>query len=332
MKPKRCRQPETFESNKTDGSFIVRQGHEKSMKSLEEFITAFITNIEVKGIRSISTVRNYKMYLYKFLDFTGNIALADLNIETVDRWHKHLLDKGLSQKTCGFYLIGIRSFLKWMVQRNIKPPILSEQIEVPKTHRILKDIPSVDEIRRLLVAANLRFKKNWRDRAILEMLISSGLRVSELISIKTDEVDFTNNRITIVGKGEKERLVFFSQNASDLIRKYLENRKHDSPFLFTQRKNGNSNPVTPRLIQRVIKKYSKMAGIKTNIYPHLLRHFYACYLLEKGVDLFSIKELLGHSSIQTTNIYLHKNNEQLGKAYNKAFGFSEPFIKRHRSL
>jgi site-specific recombinase XerD len=232
----------------------------------------------------------------------------------------------LSKSTQNYHLIALRSFLKYLARQAVES-LPSEQIELAKTPMRQVEFLEVDELDRLLKAPDRTAAGMiaLRDKAILELLFSTGLRVSELSNLKIENVNLKRDEFTIRGKGGKTRLVFLSSTAKDAIKSYFEKRRDTSPFIFVSHdraKHGReeTGPLTPRSIQRMVERYATAVGITKHITPHTLRHTFATDLLLSGADIRSVQSMLGHSSITTTQIYTHITNNQMKDVYEKFHG------------
>lgn len=303
---------------------------------LQRYYQQFLEYLEIERNRSKLTLRNYDHYLKRFVDFCAKQGVtdpADVDLELVRSFRLFLNrittgDKNLKIITQNYHLIALRSFLKYLAKRDIKS-LAAEKIELPKTPARTVDFLDVDDIERLIKATDEEKHKlnRLRDRAILEMLFSTGLRISELVSIKRDGLNLKRGEFAVRGKGDKMRLVFLSKKAVEVLNQYLKEREDNSKALFIRHDAKESvekqmesmsekmSGLTARSIQRIIKKYAKLAGIMKKITPHTLRHSFATDLLTNGADLRSVQELLGHSSISTTQIYTHLTNKRLRDVY-----------------
>lgn len=303
---------------------------------LEKLKQEFLDHLEIEKNRSRLTIRNYDSYLRRFLEFAstkGARTPADLDLDLVRNfrlWLNRIKDEAgreLKLVTQNYYIIALRSFLKYLAKRDIKT-LAAEKLELPKTPSRQVVFLELDDLEKLLAAPN-REKNDLirlRDRAILELLFSTGLRVAELASLKREQLNLKKEEFPVRGKGDKLRIVFLSERAKAALREYLNRRPDSSPALFV-RQNGNldiasAETLTPRSIQRIIKKYAKLAGISPHITPHTLRHTMATDLLAAGADLRSVQEILGHSSITTTQIYTHITNKRLKEVYKRYHGRS----------
>jgi len=250
-------------------------------------------------------VRNFRLYLNRYKD---------------DRGHE------LKLITQNYYVIALRSFLKYLAKRDIKT-LAAEKLELPKTPSRQVVFLESEDLQKLLSAPSKEKKEilRLRDQAILEILFSTGLRVAELSSLKRDQVNPKKEEFPVRGKGDKIRIVFMSERAREALRRYLNARNDNSPALFVRHNREKTDitdtaPLTPRTIQRVIKKYALLAGVSPDITPHTLRHTMATDLLTAGADLRSVQEILGHSSITTTQVYTHITNRHLKEIHKKFHG------------
>jgi len=307
-----------------------------TMKHLDQLITDFLEYLEIERGRSTRTIRNYDFYLRRFSEFAKNPVPKDVTRDKIHEYRLWLnrLESGhqreqLSKSTQNYHLIALRSFLKYLARQAIES-LPSEQIELAKTAMRTVEFLEIDELDRLL-AVPMKHGTGLiplRDKAILELLFSTGLRVSELSTLKIDSVNLKRDEFTIRGKGEKTRLVFLSSTAKETVKEYLSKRRDTSPSLFVSHdraKKGrqSSDPITPRSIQRMVERYSLEAGITKHITPHTLRHTFATDLLLNGADIRSVQSMLGHSSITTTQIYTHITNNQMKDVYKKFHGKSK---------
>lgn len=293
--------------------------------NLETLIQEFLEYLEIEKGRSKNTIKNYHFYLTRFAEFSEFPAPADVTLEMVRQYRLFLnrdaTQEGLHKNTQNYHLIALRSFLKYMAKRDIVT-LSPEKIELSKTPDRQVDFLENDDLERLLEAP-MQTEENdiikLRDKAILELLFSTGLRVSELSSLSREQVNLKKDEFTIRGKGLKLRVVFLSNQAKFWIQKYIDTRTDMSPALFVRhdKAKGAEYPknLTPRSIQRIVQRYSKMAGITKNVTPHTLRHSFATDLLANGADIRSVQSMLGHSSITTTQIYTHVTNKRLKEIY-----------------
>ncbi|MBX4198632.1 tyrosine-type recombinase/integrase [Candidatus Parcubacteria bacterium] len=303
---------------------------------LQHLKTQFLEYIEIEKGRSLNTVRNYDHYLTTFLNQTGLKNPSDINESIVHRYRLWLNRKSagnrnaaiqgapetLKKKTQNYYLIALRAFLKYLVRIGI-PSLPPERIDLAKVPERHIDMISGQDLERLLQAP-LQAKevtvKELRDKAMLELLFSTGLRVSELCSLSSD-LDISKDEFSVRGKGEKVRVVFISDSARQALKNYLAKRKDMDDALFVQfgknAKNQKSLRLTPRSVERIIKHYAIVAGISKKVTPHVVRHSFATDLLQNGADLRSVQALLGHAHIGTTQIYTHVTDKHLKEIHKK---------------
>ena len=341
---------------------------------LNSLITDFLEYLEIEKGRSLATIRNYDFYLKRFSKWANQISPEKITAELVRRyrlWLNHLKDKRgkeLKKNTQNYHLIALRAFLKYLAKRDIKG-LAPEKIELAKISERSVEFLEGDDLENLLAAplqmSDVRCQMPHptaskagglnviyhlssiiclRDKAILEMLFSTGLRVSELANLTKDQINLKKDEFTVQGKGDKSRIVFLSEEAKRWLKKYLEARNDIEPVLFIRHDRGSQKSVksvkskrgqitnracelkdksrksnlTPRSIQRIVEKYAKIAGITKKISPHTIRHSFATDLLMNGADLRSVQMLLGHTSIATTQIYTHITDKHLREVH-KAF-------------
>lgn len=284
---------------------------------MQDLKQQFLEYVEIEKGRSLSTVRNYDQYLSRFFEF-GKIKKPEQITDSVLREFRLWLNRQiarpeqrgkdtLKKRTQNYYLIALRSFLKYLAKQGIKslPP---ERIELAKVPERSLDFITADDLKRLLEAPG----ENLRDRAILELLFSTGLRVSELCALSPD-INLNLDEMSVRGKGEKVRVVFISEEAKKAVRSYIEKNTNMTDKLF---------PLTPRSIERIVKHYAIKAGISKKVTPHVLRHSFATDLLRNGADLRSVQMLLGHANISTTQIYTHITDSELRNVHKKFHGKS----------
>lgn len=277
----------------------------------------FLEYIEITKGRSIKTVENYDHYLSRFLEFSKAKTVSDVNEEKLREfrlWLNRQSGTGgntMKRKTQNYYLIALRAFLKFLAKRGIKalPP---EHIELAKVPERSLDLITASELERLMKAPEGNGVKALRDRAIMEMFFSTGLRVSELCALDTD-LDLSRDELSVRGKGDKVRVVFLSSSAKAAVSAYLKARKDMAEALFVRHSTGKKIPsrLTPRSIESIIKACAIKAGITKKVTPHVIRHSFATDLLENGADLRSVQALLGHANIATTQIYTHVTDKHL---------------------
>lgn len=296
---------------------------------ISELILDYLEHLEVEGGRSSRTSENYRLYLERFVTFTEDIHVDKITTETIRKYRlwlsRHRNDKGeeLSILTQSYHLIALRGFLKYLSLRDIVS-LSPDKILLPKTSRKQVTFLYVDEMKRIMDAIDISSESGLRDRAIIELLFSSGLRVSELVNLNRDHVNTKRREFMVRGKGQKDRPVFISQAAADWLERYLDSRQDSLPPLFinysknTQAStSGDFRRLNPRSVQRAINKYAKLAGITKHVSPHTMRHSFATDLLMNGADLRSVQSMLGHSNISTTQIYTHVTDAHLKEVFEK---------------
>lgn len=284
-----------------------------NVSELEQLKREFLEYTEIEKGRSLKTVENYDRYLTRFLEFSKAKKSSDITDDGVREYRLWLNRQPVShgdtlkKKTQNYYLIALRAFLKYLTKRGEKT-LSPEVIELAKTGERSIDLITPEELSRLLDAPDASTPHGLRDKAILETLFSTGLRVSELCSLPRD-LDLKAEEFSVRGKGEKVRVVFLSGEAKESIKNYLAKRKDvDNDDLF---------PTTTRSVQRIIKHYAIKAGISKKVTPHVVRHMFATDLLSNGADLRSVQMLLGHANIATTQIYTHVTDKALRDTHKK---------------
>jgi site-specific recombinase XerD len=282
----------------------------------------FLEYIEIERGRAVKTIENYDHYLTRFFQHTGIKDTSDITEEKVREFRLWLnrqegVGGSMKRRTQNYYLIALRAFLKFLRKRDIAS-ISPERIELAKLPERSLDLMTSAELERLLASAEGADEKSLRDRAILELFFSTGLRVSELCSLDSD-IDLTRDEFSVRGKGDKVRVVFLSSAAKDAVRAYLKARKDMGEALFVNTAKGRERGerLTPRSIERMIKTYAAKAGITKKVTPHVLRHSFATDLLSNGADIRSVQQLLGHASINTTQIYTHVTDSHLREVHKK---------------
>jgi site-specific recombinase XerD len=300
-------------------------------------MNGYLEYLEVEKGSSPLTIRNYRHYLRRFLEFLNKehirMNLVDINPEVVRQYRVYLSrlpgykhQGNMGRKTQGYHAIALRSFLRWLIKNDYK--VMSpDKIDLPKTAERQVKFLVGEDIERLLNSPSLSTINGKRDKAILEVLFSTGLRVSELTGLNRDQIDLDRREFGVVGKGGRARVVFLSKRAAEWLDKYLKARDDHYKPLFIRHK-GKVDPatsdekmrLTPRSVQRMIKKYVRKIKLPVDATPHVLRHSFATDLLMAGADIRSVQEMLGHKNIQTTQIYTHVTQKHLKEIYDTFHG------------
>jgi len=307
-------------SNHVMASNQRKRGNFLSLMDIKKLLEDYLNYLEIEKNRSIKTRENYERYLKTFLDFGKIKTEKEITPEIVRDFRLYLSRQNLKKNTQSYYIIALRNFLKYLVKRDFD--VLSpDKIELPKIPMRQIEVIEYDELERLLDAPKGSDLRSLRDKAILETLFSTGLRVSELCSLNR-YFDIDRGEISVRGKGGKLRVVFLSERAKKAIKNYLAKRTDTEEALFislTKSKNPKIiGRIIPRTVQRIIDFYSRKAGIIKRVHPHTIRHVFATDLLMGGADLRAVQELLGHANISTTQIYTHLTNKEL-KEIHRAF-------------
>ena len=309
----------------------------KNMQSLKELHKEFLEHLEIEKGRSLKTVENYDRYLKRFFDHTKVSNPSDITEDVVRQYRLylnrvganeqssqkrsvHLGGSALGRRTQNYYIIALRSFLKYLAKRDVKS-LDAEKIELAKIAPRELDLLDVADLERLLAAPQGNSLVALRDRAILEMFFSTGLRISELCSLKLDDINIARGEFSVLGKGGKIRVVFLSDRAKAALNNYLH--KRDASLPAKGRGLGLDErmfALTPRSIQRMIRHYAIAAGIAKKVTPHILRHAFATDLLYNGADVRSVQVMLGHANISTTQIYTHVTDPQLREIHKTFHG------------
>jgi site-specific recombinase XerD len=296
----------------------------------EDAVGKFLEYLEIEQNRSSKTIANYSHYLNRLSDFAGDIKLSEIDSEMIRKWRLWLNRLGtnssdeLSKTTQNYHLIALRSFLKFCAKRDYTA-LPADKIELARTKRPQVTFLNPEELERLAAQPKTDTLSGLRDRAIIELLFSSGLRVSELVGLDRDHINLKRREFMVRGKGQKDRPIFISPEAADWISKYIEKRRDNTKPLFIRYSGnkkvdltGNYHRLTARSIQRMVARYALLAGITKHVSPHTLRHSFATDLLMNGADLRSVQAMLGHSNIATTQIYTHVTDPHL-KAVHEQF-------------
>lgn len=296
---------------------------------VSELILDFIEHLEVEGGRSSKTAENYKLYLERFVEFSDDVEVSKITSEIVRKYRLWLnrfqneQDEDLAIITQSYHLIALRGFLRYLSGRDIES-LSPEKIILPKVSRKQVNFLHYDEVERLLAKIPLDSETGLRDRAIVELLFSSGLRVSELVNLDRGHINTKRREFMVRGKGQKDRPVFIGKSAAERVDNYLAARLDNLPPLFlsysrnnTASTSGDYRRLSARSIQRLISRYALLAGITKHVSPHTMRHSFATDLLMNGADIRSVQSMLGHSSISTTQVYTHVTDQHLKEVFEK---------------
>lgn len=304
---------------------------------LSDLIEDFLEHLEVESGRSKKTVENYRLYLERFLELSqeilnkDDIKATDLSRELLRKYRLKLNRYGsqngsedLKTVTQAYYLIALRGFLKYLARREIRS-LDPSLVDLPHVVRKQVTFLHYDEVEDMLEQIDLSTESGLRDRAIIELLYSGGLRVSELVGLNRDSINLERREFMVRGKGSKDRPIFISQSAADRVQDYLDARTDSLPALFlnnsrnlqTVDTSGNYRRITARSVERIVEKYARLAGITKHVSPHTLRHSFATDLLMNGADLRSVQSMLGHADISTTQIYTHVTDAHLKEVHEK---------------
>lgn len=321
-----------------------------TMFGLSDLIDEYLQHLEIEKNCSKLTIRNYRIYLARFTSWLSSTlpgkSLKDLTLSDVRKYRVFLANwqdpKGLTLKrvTQNYYIIALRAFFKWLIKNDYQ--VLSpEKIELPKVESRSLKFLNREQIERFLVQPDIANPRGLRDKAILELLFSTGLRVSELVSLNRSQVNLESREFGVIGKGGRARVVFLSERAVKWLDDCLRTRKDEWEPLFVRLPKAREKGVegemkkfskgesekmrlSVRTIQRIVEKYIKKARLPIKITPHGIRHSFATDLLSAGADIRAVQEMLGHKNISTTQIYTHITNPQLKKIHEK-YHHSSPF-------
>ena len=324
-----------MDTKQTPSAKATVSGNSSNDYYLSDLIMDFVEDVEVGRGRSLRTAENYHLYMDRFAEFVGDITVDQITDETVRKYRlwlaRYVDDQGreLSTITQSYHLIALRSFLKYCAQRDIAT-LDAVKISLPKVHKKQVSFLLAEEVARLFAEIDTTTENGLRDKAIMELLFSGGLRVSELCNLDRDCVNTKRREFVIRGKGGKDRPIFISATAADAVEQYLDSRVDNLKPLFLNTSRNVSKDVhaetvaesekrrlTPRSVQRIVKNYAMKAGITKHVSPHTLRHSFATDLLMNGADLRSVQSMLGHANIATTQIYTHVTDPHLREVHEK---------------
>ncbi len=297
--------------------------------TISQGIEQFLEYLEIEKGYSRLTVDTYRRYLIRFADWvssgsSGALLVGDIKPDLVRGYRLHLArhqgpdGEGLSRVTQGYYLIALRALLRYLAVQRSMDVMAADKVELPKAASRNVSFLKLEEVDRLMGATDVSEEPGLRDRAILEMLFSTGLRVSELVKLNRDQVDLQRRELGVIGKGNRARVVFISDDAARWVGKYLESREDYFKPLFIRYagravpgKDGEKMRLTTRSVQRIVKRYARAAMLQVKTTPHTLRHSFATDLLSGGADIRSVQEMLGHKNITTTQVYTHVTDKRL---------------------
>jgi len=308
---------------------------------LDRLKREFLEHCELEKGQSSLTIENYSRYLDRFFDFAKNLANkkdiypADITHELIRQYRLHvnrlkdIQGQALKKSTENYHMLAVRAFLRYLAWRGIGS-LSPEKVPVAKLGDREINFLEGSEVKSVISSPDTAKVSGLRDRAILEFLFSTGLRVSELASLNVDDINFQRGEISVLGKGKKIRVVFLSQDSLQVVDQYLKNRgfihqeadklqdNQEEPLFLSKRQER----LTVRSIERIVKKYAQKAGITKKVSPHTLRHSFATDLLMAGADIRSVQSMLGHSSITTTQVYTHVTDQHLREVHQKFHGKS----------
>jgi len=282
---------------------------------MERYVEKFVRYLDIEKNYSRHTIINYSLDLADFKKFLGDSAIEAVDYLTLRKYLAVLKGKNLSARTIARHLSVLRSFFKFLTREGYLKNNPTLSISTPKQEKRLPSFLTEEEITRLIESALPKDERGSRDKAILETFYSTGIRISELVELDIPDIDFIGGIIKVMGKGKKERIVPIGEQAIAAIRVYLDKRKKQADTLFL---NKSGQRITTRGVRYIVKKYIRIASIKQGVSPHTLRHSFATHLLNRGADLRSVQELLGHANLSTTQIYTHLTTERLRDVYHKA--------------
>lgn len=285
---------------------------------MDRFIEKFIRYLEIEKNYSPHTRLNYRLDLEGFYGFLGDKPIESVDYLFLRKYLALLKEKNFKSRTLGRHLSSLRSFFRFLVREGFLKtnPILT--VSSPKQEKHLPSFLTEEEVNKLIDSVCVKDDPGvfaLRDRAILETFYSTGMRISELVGVSIDDIDFIGGIVKVMGKGKKERIVPIGEHAISAIRVYLDTRKKDSAALFL---NKNGTRITDRGVRNIVVKYLRIAGTREGVSAHTFRHSFATHLLNHGADLRSVQELLGHANLSTTQIYTHLTTERLKNIYDKA--------------
>ncbi len=279
-----------------------------------DYTKQFLNYLKYEMGLSDHTIKNYSIDLREFIEFTNNKNIKKINIDDIRSFLKQLYTLKYSTRSISRKISSLKSYFNYLESEEIIKNNQASLISNPKIEKSLPNYLNYKDLEKLLNAPDLTKKQGIKDALILEMLYSSGLRVSELVNIKLKDINFNEKKILILGKGNKERYVYYGNPCEKLLNMYLEKFK-PKEYLFINNKN---NKINERTIRKIVSDMAKKAEVPVHVTPHTLRHTYATHMLNEGADLKSVGDLLGHENLSTTQIYTHVSNERLRNVFLKA--------------
>ncbi|MCX5708465.1 MAG: tyrosine recombinase XerC [Candidatus Omnitrophica bacterium] len=282
---------------------------------MDRLIEKFVRYLEIEKNYSTHTILNYRLDLNDFLKFLGETPVESVDYLLLRKYLAVLKEKKLGSRSMARHLSALRSFFKFLTREGFLKtnPILS--VSSPKLDKHLPQFLTEEEVTRLIESSLAKDEMGLRDRAILETFYSTGMRISELVSLSQEDLDFIGGVVKLKGKGKKERIAPIGDKAISSLRDYLEKRKKQTSAVFL---NKRGTRITDRGVRNIVGKYLKLSGMKQGVSPHTLRHSFATHLLNRGADLRTVQELLGHANLSSTQIYTHLTTEKLKSVYDKA--------------
>ena len=286
--------------------------------TLSSHLERFVNYLQYTKNASPKTIENYSLRVNRFINYIWDIDASEIKMMHIQDFRTFLIKQGLSPKTVNYHAVGLRSFFKFMLRNDVET-LSPEKIDLAKIPPRRVSYLSEEQVQDILEAPWI-FEKNplkiARDKAILATLYGTGLRVTELITLKTKDIKLSENQFSVIWKGSKLRSVFLTQDAKEKLKKYILSRADDSEYLFISLSwNSYGQPLSRNTIESLVKKYAESVWITEKVTPHTLRHSFATSLLRRGADIRSVQALLGHSSIQTTQIYTHVDDKYLQKVH-----------------
>lgn len=283
---------------------------------MTEYLKKYEEYLKYELNYSENTIKQYLMNLDKYLRFLNinKISYQNITKDDVMKFLKKLDEENLSKRSIANILSALRTFYNFLLDEKIITSNLFKQIHNPKLEKKLPNFLSYEQTRQILDSINTETELDYRNKLIIEMFYATGIRVSELVNIKISDINKNDKSIIILGKGKKERIVYFGDYAKIALENYLNIRSINSEYLFL---NKDGNKISIRGVEKIVDKLTSMAAIKNNVTPHTFRHTFATHLLNNGADIKSVQELLGHSSLNTTEIYTHITSDYLKSVYLK---------------